>query len=372
MIYLDNAATSFPKPNSVIKESYKCIKSYCANPGRSSHDMSMKTAEKIFETRARIADFLGIGEKADRVVFTLNASYALNFAIKSTLKNGDHALISNLEHNSVIRPVFSLKRDGINEYSVFDYRNPEKSIRENLRHNTTCIISTLSSNVTGAKIPIHLLSKIAKKHGLSLIVDASQTIGHEKIDLTATPCDVLCAPGHKALFGLQGCGFVIFNDDRERIPFIEGGSGNQSVSPSMPLALPERFEAGTLPSPSIISLNEGIKFIEKISLEAISEKLEKLSGYMLDGISSIKNVEIYGTGNGVMAFNIGKLPSEDVAYLLNRKGICTRAGLHCAPFVHRLIGTLERGAVRVSLSYFNKKSDIDALIRAAKEISASL
>ena len=368
MIYLDNAATTFPKPNTVVLETLECIKSYCANPGRSSHSLSIRTAEKIFDTREKIAEFLGVLDKSDRVSFTLNASYALNLAIKSTLKKGEHVLISDIEHNSVVRPVYSLYKAGIIEYGVFDSDAPEKSIKENLRQNTSCIISTLSSNVTGKKIDLGALSRIAKESGVRLIVDASQLIGHEKIDLSKTPCDVLCAPGHKALFGIQGAGFIVFNDNVLRDTVIEGGSGNNSLSLEMPIALPERFEAGTLPSPAIISILRGIEFIENVGLTNIGAHIKRLTDAMYERLKTLPSLKIYGCGNGVLSFNLGKVPSEELALLLNNDGICTRAGLHCAPSVHKKLGTLETGAVRASVSYFNTMDEVDSLYKSLKAI----
>jgi cysteine desulfurase family protein len=371
MIYLDNAATSFPKPSTVVKESLKCIKSYCANPGRSSHALSMKTAEKIFSARCEIASLLGDIEKCERVVFTQNATYALNFAIRGSVKHGDHVLISDLEHNSVFRPIFSLYKSGICSYDTFESANIQKSIEEKIKKNTRWIVSTLCSNVTGKEIPLDVLSRVAKKYNLGLIVDASQYIGHKEIDLKRTPCNILCAPGHKALFGIQGCGFLLINDELERDALILGGSGNLSISAEMPKELPEHMEAGTLPSVSIISLLEGIKFINKIGLSEIEAKIQMLSNRLYDSLKSIVGLKVYSVSEGIALFNFEKIPSEIFAGELSKYGICTRAGLHCAPSAHKLLGTLEGGAVRVSLSYFNGNNDIDALYSVIKKIKRS-
>ncbi len=368
MIYLDNAATTFPKPKSVIKATFECINKYCGNPGRSSHKLSVKTSEKIFEAREAIADLIGI-DRPENIVFTENATSAINIAIKTTVTPTSHVIISDLEHNSVFRPLYTLTQKSGVTYSVFDssgdvYKNIEKLIQE----NTRCIISTLASNVTGKEIPLDILSKVAKKYNLSLITDASQKIGHKKIDLRVDPTDVICAPSHKALFGIQGAGFVAFNDGKIRDTVFEGGSGNDSLNPLMPEFLPERFEAGTLPSPSIISMLEGIKFIKSVKIEEIESKINLLTERCNDILYSFKNITVYGGENGVISFNIAGLSSEFVSRELDRCGICTRSGLHCAPLAHKTIGTLESGTVRIGLSYLNTKRELDKLYGALYSI----
>ncbi|MBO7303832.1 MAG: aminotransferase class V-fold PLP-dependent enzyme [Clostridia bacterium] len=367
MIYFDNAATTFPKPKSVIRSTVECIRKYCANPGRSSHALSIFTSEKIYEAREKISEFLGI-ESPERVVFTQNATHALNLAIKTTVKDGEHVLISDLEHNSVLRPVHAMTEECNVSYSVFDTSNLESSIESLLRPNTRHIVSTAASNVIGRRIDLSLLSDIAKRHSLTLIVDASQLIGHSKIDLKETPCNVLCAPGHKGLYGIQGSGFLVFMDDTPRSPIFHGGSGNESRSKSMPELLPERFEAGTLPSPSVISLIEGINFIEQIGIENIEREISRLTNRCADMIKNIKNTVLYEYGNGIISFNVLGIPSEAVSRELSKHGICTRSGLHCAPLAHRTIGTDGIGTVRISLSYLNKSSQLERFYKALLSI----
>jgi selenocysteine lyase/cysteine desulfurase len=241
-----------------------------------------------------------------------------------------------------------------------------------IRPNTKLVICAHASNICSYSLPIREIGAFCKRHGILFAVDAAQSAGHLPIDVIEMNIDALCAPGHKALFGLAGCGFLIFNDGLEREPLIEGGSGNMSLSTSMPENLPERFEAGTLPCPSIISLNEGIKFIEKITLEEINSKIESLSSELYARLERLPKISLYGYGNGVLPFNIGSLPSEAVAEELNRDGICTRAGLHCAPSVHKLLGTLQNGAIRVSFSYFNSKRDVDLLYKSVKRIIGTI
>lgn len=369
MIYFDNAATTYPKPKSVIRALTDCVSQYCANPGRSSHRLSIKTSEKVYEAREKIADFIG-AVNPESIVFTQNATHALNIAIKTTVEPKSHVIISNLEHNSVFRPVYALSLENGVEYSVFDSSvDIEASIESLIRDNTRCIISTLASNVTGREIPLERLSKIAKKHRLKLIVDASQYIGHKPIDLRNTYCDILCAPGHKALFGIQGSGFISILDGMKRKTLFEGGSGNDSKNPVMPELLPERFEAGTLSSPSIISLSAGIDFINSIGLSEIENKITNLTERCAEAIHSIKNSVLYEYGNGVISFNISGVPAELISGELNRHGVCTRSGLHCAPLAHNSIGTLNIGTVRLSFSYLNKMREIDEFYRALRSVS---
>lgn len=369
MIYLDNAATSFPKPDCVIKEVNRCIKKYCANSGRSSHSLAIKTDEEIYRARESIASLLSI-DTPERVCFTQNTTYALNLAIKTTLREKCHVLISDLEHNSVLRPLYKLKCTLGIEYSIFSTDgNIEENIKKLIRHDTRAIISTLMSNVTGATVPISVLSKIAKDNGLILIVDAAQYIGHQKIDLSLFPCNVLCAPAHKALFGLQGCGFAVFLDNIPRESFIEGGSGSESKRQGMPDYLPERFEAGTLPTPSIVALRSGIEYIEEIGYAAIDEHLSGLCAEYSEMIRSIKGTEIFGAGGGIISFRIKGVPSHMVAELLDKYGICVRSGLHCAPLAHKKLGTSDSGLVRISFSWLSKKTDIDVFYKALREIN---
>ena len=370
MIYLDNAATTYPKPKKVIKECMRCIRDYCGNPGRSSHSLSMKTSEKIFEARESVAELLGMPDKCENVVFTQNATYALNFAIKCSVTPRSHILVSDVEHNSVIRPLNAMRKTHAIDYSMFSSDDVEGSIEELIRPETKYLISTLGSNVTGKEISLSVLSRISKKYGLYLIVDSSQIIGHKRIDLEKTPCDVLCAPGHKALFGIQGSGFAFFRDYSKADVLIHGGSGNQSISEEMPDNLPERFEAGTLPSPSIISLLEGIKFINNQTLEFVENKISEISNLIYERLSSIKKVRIYAAENGIISFNLDGVSSHLVSEKLNSYRICTRAGLHCAPSAHRKLGTLESGTVRASLSCLNERADADRLYKAMKEISS--
>ncbi len=368
MIYLDNAATTFPKPKSVIDGVYKCITEYCGNPGRSAHRMSVLTSEKIYETREKIAEFISI-EEPEKIVFTQNATHALNLAIKTTVQPNSHVLISDIEHNAVLRPIHAVSLKNNVRYSIFSSEGDlEKNIEGKIKKDTKYLISTLASNVNGREIDLEILSKVAIKNNLILIVDASQLIGHKKINLMRTPCNILCAPSHKALFGIQGAGFAVFNDDLYRDTMYEGGSGNASKELKMSSELPERFEAGTLSSPAIISMMYGIEFIEENGIEEIFNKNEKLSFMLFERLKSIKDLTVYSNNLGVISFNYKDIPSSSVSYYLDKRDIYTRSGLHCAPLAHKTIGTSNQGTVRVSMSCFNTVKDIDIFFKELSEI----
>lgn len=368
MIYLDNAATTFKKPQSVISAVDECLKKYCGNPGRSSHFLSMKTSEMIYETREIVSRHLGV-DNPERVIFFQNATHALNFAIKSSINDGDHVIISDIEHNATLRPVHLLESLGKISYSIFSSSgNIIKNITDLVTDKTTCIITTGQSNAFGREIDLEKVINLSNEKNLTLIIDAAQVLGHKKVDLSKAKNVVLCAPAHKGLFGIQGCGFSVLTDNKKRKTFVEGGSGSNSKSLTMPDDPPERYEAGTLSSPAIISLLYGLKYVEDVSVEIINKKINDLSLYAKDIISSLNGAILYESGNGIISFNLKGIPCEIVSYELNKKEIYTRAGLHCAPLAHRTLGTYDLGTVRASLSYFNKRTDISRLYKALKDI----
>ena len=367
MIYLDNAATSFPKPKSVISEVMRCLERYCGNPGRSSHALALKSAEVIYDTRVLISDLFSF-RKPENVVFTYNATYALNIAIKTAINPYDHVIISDLEHNSVLRPLEALRKGIRIEYSIFNSDNDITTEIDRLKkENTTAIISTLRSNVTGQKIDIGLLSKAAKKHSLKLILDASQSAGHEDIDLSEIDFYALCAPAHKALFGIQGAGFILFGKEDHKPTFIEGGSGAESLKRDMPKQLPERLEAGTLSVPAIVGLKEGINHINSIGIKNIEEIMRQKADCFIERLSELPNVSLYH-GGGIISLKHRDLTSSVLSNFLDKRNICTRSGLHCAPLAHEKIGTVDTGTLRISIGIFNTRSDADGLYSALCEL----
>ena len=370
MIYFDNAATSFPKPNSVIKEVVRCLNTYCGNSGRSSHSLAMLASEKIYEARCKTADFLG-ANKAENVIFTYNATYALNFAIKNEIEEGDHILISDMEHNSVLRPVYKLKSEKKCDFDVF---STDGDIIKNLsslkRKNTKLLICNHVSNVSGRILPVEEIGAFCKKHKIRFILDASQSAGHIVTDIKRIGCDILCAPAHKGLFGIQGCGIIIFEKVKEIKEFIVGGSGTNSLSPHMPENLPERLEAGTLSTPALASLVAGIDFINSVGISSIEERERVLRKLLFERLSSIKNLSICDENkncSSVISFSLKDAKSESVGAYLDSCGICVRSGLHCAPLAHKTLNTTEDGTVRVSLGYFNTVNEIDTFYKKMKE-----
>ena len=369
MIYLDNAATTFPKPRSVIRETAKCLKYYCANSGRSSHKLAIKTTEEIYSTREILAKLVNF-DKPENICFTSNATYALNMAIKGTLPRDSHILTSDLEHNSVIRPLEKLKKTLGIEISKFSTDgNVSKNIEDAITNKTFAIVSTLMSNVTGKEIQLSCLAEVASKHKLLLIADASQLIGHKGIDIRCIDRGVLCAPAHKGLFGIQGCGFAIFKDVIPHATVTEGGSGSESRSIVMPENLPERMEAGTLPAPSIVSLRAGIEFINDYTLEALDEKIAFLTECFTQRLQDINGLELVSAQNGILSFRMNQKSVSEIASYLDSFNIYVRDGLHCAPSAHEKLGTLSTGLIRISLSVLNDTRDADAVWKKLKNMN---
>ncbi len=372
MIYLDNAATTFPKPPQVLREVQKCLSAYCGNPGRGSHRLSNAAGEKIFEVREQVSDFFGCGN-SENVVFTLNDTYALNLALKGFLRPGDHVIISNFEHNSVYRPIRAMADCGLIKFSVFDALAPDTvgQIEKLVRPATRAVIANHTSNVCSLTLPVEKIGELCRKQGITFILDAAQSAGHEEINMEKMGIDVLCAPAHKGLMGIQGCGLLVL---REGLPMpetvIEGGSGVNSMEWQMPDQLPERLEAGTLPTPAIAALGEGIKFVRSVGTDEIKKHLAHLFVLSLDRLSSIKGIKVFAPKyqGSTLLFALNDIPSDTVAAHLDSRGICTRSGFHCCPSGHKALETPEDGAVRVSFGIYNRESDTDALYRAVKEL----
>lgn len=377
MIYLDNAATTFPKPEAVYDAVMDCMKNYCANPGRSGHKLAMKSAREIYDARENIAKLFNIDNPMN-IVFTNNATDSLNLAIKGIVNSGDHIITTSMEHNSVIRPIKALEKLGIENTIVqcdkdgfLDVKDLEKSIKP----NTKLIVTTHASNVCGTLIDIKTVSEIAKLHNILYLVDASQTAGVYNIDLKEVYADMLAAPGHKGLLGPQGTGILYIREGLNINILKEGGTGSKSEDLFQPDLFPDKYESGTHNTPGIAGLNEGVKFILKEGINKIKEHEEELCRYMLERLNEVPNIKIYGTKDAnkrasVIAVNIGNMDSGEITFLLdNEYDIATRSGIHCAPLAHKTLGTFEQGAVRFSMGYFNTKEEIDKAIEALKEIS---
>lgn len=374
MVYLDNAATTFPKPHGVAREVVRCMTEYCGNPGRSGHTLSLAAAKKIFECREELASFFGASDPS-RVIFTQNTTHALNLIIKGLLKKGDHVVTSDMEHNSVMRPIEKLYSEGSIEYSVFEAhplvtRGRDelilKGIEGLIKKNTRLIICTHASNVCSATLPIKKIGALCHARGIIFAVDAAQSAGIIPINMGNMNIDALALPSHKALYGPQGCGCLVLGDKIRLDTLIEGGSGINSLDPFMPSEPPERYEAGTLPTPAIAGLCEGIKFIRSLGAEYLHGYECELYQYAKEALSNINGIDIYApchTGSALLFNKKGFLP-EALASRLDKDGICVRAGYHCAPLAHKTLGTIETGAVRISFGIYNTKKDIDLLAKA--------
>lgn len=376
MIYLDNAATTYPKPQKVYDSMMDCMKNYCANPGRSGHKLAMKSAREIYDTRENIAKLFNI-ENPMNIIFTSNATDSLNIAIKGVVNEGDHIITTSMEHNSVIRPIKSLEKYGI-ENTIVDcdkegFLNIE-NIKNAIKPNTKLIVTTHASNVCGTLIDIKSVGEIAKENNILYLVDASQTAGVYEIDVKSINVDMIAAPGHKCLFGPQGTGILYIREGLNINISKEGGTGSKSEDLFQPDILPDKYESGTHNTPGIVGLNEGVKFILETGIENIREYEEQLCEYMLNKLKEVPNIIIYGPSDSkqraaVISINIDKIDSGELTFLLDSEyDIATRSGIHCSPLAHKTLGTLDQGAVRFSLSYFNTKDDIDKAIDALKDI----
>ncbi len=371
MIYLDNAATSFPKPESVKRAVADCIERIGGNPGRGGHELSLIAAETVYDARCEIADFLGVTDPSS-IVFAPNATYGINLALYTRVRRGDHILISDQEHNAVLRPVARLKKDGIADYSIF---SGQGDVLANLKaaktKETAILICNPVSNVTGELLPVRQIAAYAKTRGFFLILDGSQWIGHGRSDREVIAlADAIAVPGHKALYGIQGSGFLYLKNADACSPFICGGSGSESANPEMPSYLPDRYEAGTLSTPAIASLAAGIRFLRERDPDLIAERERLLVRYARKRLSDIPGIILYGNENAassVLSFRESLRSPEETARHLDKTGIAVRAGLHCAPLIHRRLGTFPEGTVRVSFGAFNTANDVDKLLSSLQK-----
>lgn len=380
MIYLDNAATTFPKPVSVSAEVSRCIEEYCGNPGRGSHYMSRAASEKLFEVRSKLCDMYN-APSPENVVFTLNTTYAINTALKSLVKSGDHILISDLEHNSVLRSVNAVCNSRGASFDIFrtysgDSDRIIKDINMKLKKRTAVIICLHASNICGTVLPIERIGMLCRKNSIFFIADAAQSAGLYDIDIKNSGISVLCLPAHKGLYGPQGIAASIFNDvaPESLSTFVEGGSGVNSSEITMPDILPDRFEAGTMPTPAAAGFSAGIDFILKNTPRAVRFHESELAGMLYSNLISDKRLTVYSKpgSSGIVLFNVNGLTSVETAKRLDKVGICVRAGFHCAPLAHKTLNTGESGAVRVSFGAFNDKRDVkiltDSLLSIIKEV----
>lgn len=378
MIYFDSAATSWPKPDEVWEAMEHCIKFVGANPGRAGHRMSLEAGRLVDEARELLAALFNIGNP-DRIVFTLNATEALNLAIKGLLKPGDHVITSSMEHNSVTRPLHVLQEKGVEVTKVpcaKDGTIKMQDLESAIKSNTAAIIITHASNVTGTLMPIVEVGQLAKRKGLRFIVDAAQTAGVFDLDVSFMNIHLLAFPGHKSLYGPTGTGGLYIAEGVELTPLKEGGTGSKSEIPGQPNILPERYESGTVNSVGIAGLAAGLKFIRREGLLQIRKHEMDLTRRFLEGVEGIKGLNVYGPGElyqraPVVSFSLdGKAAGQVGTVLDEQYQIACRAGLHCAPDAHKTLGTLEQKLIRFSFSYFNNEREVEQAIRSLAEIAA--
>jgi len=379
MIYLDNAATSYPKPKKVGLAMLDFLEKIGASPGRSAHRLSQEAGRLVYQTRENLAKLFNIDDPL-RIVFTMNVTEALNLALQGLLVSGEQVITSSMEHNSVMRPLRELERNGI-EVEVIPCSpqgklDPE-DIKKRIRKNTKLIVLNHGSNVIGSISPISEVGDLAREYGVLFLVDAAQTAGCYPLDMKRDKIDLLAFTGHKALFGPPGTGGLILGERvevKKLIPLKRGGTGSWSEFEEQPDFLPDKYESGTLNAVGLVGLNEGVKFILQEGLEKIRKYELQLTQRLIDGLKEIPGIIIYGEDQiknriAVVSFNIrNRLPSEIGLKLDEEYGIMCRVGLHCTPVTHKTIGTFPGGTIRFSLSYFNKIEEIEQTVEGVKKI----
>ena len=376
MIYMDNAATTLHKPDAV-KAAVLSAFDTMGNAGRGASEPALDASRVIYGTREKLAHLFN-AESASRIVFTANSTESLNIAIKGLFCPGDHVITTVLEHNSVLRPLYECQEHGAevsilgcDEKGNISYEEMESAVKD----NTKAVICTHASNLTGNMIDLDRVAEITKKHGLLFVVDASQTAGVWHIDVQKTGIDVLCFTGHKALLGPQGTGGMYVRTGVRIRPLLSGGSGTDTYNPHHPSQMPTALEAGTLNGHGLAGLGAAVSYLEETGLDVIREKEQSLMWNFYEGISGIPGIKVYGDFStrqraAIVSFNVGDYDSSEVSDELNVKyGIVTRPGAHCAPLMHRALGTVEQGAVRFSFSHYNTEEEVNTAIRAVEELA---
>lgn len=374
-IYFDNAATSHPKPSAVVQAVAKALTETNANPGRSGHRAAIEAARVVLDCRERLAALLGAGDPM-RVVHCFNCTDALNLAIKGSLHVGDHVVATCLEHNSVLRVLHALATRGRITLTLVPPR-PDGfvdpgDVRDALTPATALIVCTHASNVTGAIQPVAAIGQVAKAAGVRYLIDGAQALGGMPVDVKALGCDLYAFPGHKSLLGPQGTGGLYIAGGIRLNPLREGGTGTDSHSLLQPETLPERYESGTVNLPGIAGLAAGCAYVTP-RLSQIMMQERELTQALYDGLAAMDGITLYSPAQeagraGIVCFNVGDLPSAQVADALARRDIAVRGGLHCAPEAHRFLGTLLRGAVRASIGHANTFEEVERFLQAVRAL----
>lgn len=374
-IYFDNAATSNPKPQTVVDEVVHALTDFNANPGRSGHAEALKAAHCVYHTRKALSQLIGASEE-DCIALCFNCTDALNLAIKGVLRRGDHVISTMLEHNSVLRPLNGLSARGQIALTLV---SPEangmiapQAIARAIRKNTRLIVVSHASNVTGAIQPVAAIGEIARSRGIFYLIDGAQALGALPVDVHRLNCDLYAFPGHKSLLGPQGTGGLFIRGGLQLNPLREGGTGTDSNSMLQPEEVPERYEAGTVNMHGLAGLGRGAEYVQA-HLSGIMMHERELTSALTEGLNAMDDAVIYSpqeeaARSGIVCFNLGDLTSSEVADAFARRNIAVRGGLHCAPGAHRFLGTLQRGAVRASVGWASRFEEVEEFLRAAHEI----
>lgn len=378
VIYLDHAATSWPKPPTVTEAVVQAMLNDAANPGRGSHAMAVRASRILFDTRKQLSKLFNIKNPND-IAFTSNTTMALNMAIKGWLKPGDHVIATSVEHNSVRRPLYFLEQTigiEVTYVEADQYGNIKlDDVAKAIQPNTTLAVVNHSSNLLGTIIPIAEIAELTKKHHIKLLVDAAQSAGILPIDVRAMGIDMLAFPGHKGLLGPQGTGGLYIAPEVELVPLLHGGTGSQSEAREQPYVRPDRYEAGTQNTPGLAGLKVGVQHVLSETVESIHTKEWALIQRLITGLQSIQGVQLHGPAlgeqrTGILAFNVEGIDPSELSFILDQHyRIAVRAGYHCTPLAHKSAGTSATGAIRASVGIYSTELEVDALTEAIKEIT---
>lgn len=378
-VYMDNSATSYPKPDEVYNSVLHFMKDIGASPGRGGYETALQSDRIVYSCRNSLAEFFNFS-KIENIVFTQNITFSLNILIKSVVKDGWHVITSSMDHNSVLRPLFGLKGSGKIELDVIECAEDGlikvQDFKALIKKNTKLVVLSHASNVIGTIQPIEEIGRICKQKGIYLIIDTAQTAGVLDLDFTKLNCSALAFTGHKALLGPQGIGGFLIDDDLNNIAtsFMEGGTGSQSQNTCQPEFLPDKFEIGTLNTPGIAGLASGLHYLNNEGLTNIREREQYLTESFIESLLNIKSIKVYGINDALrrtatISINSTKINNAELGYLLDSEyGIMVRTGLHCAPLAHKSIGTSPQGTLRFSFGPFNDIKDINYAIYALNSI----
>ena len=380
MIYLDNAATSWPKPPQVVQAMADFIRRGCANPGRSAHAMARQADEAVLHPRELLAKLFNINDPM-RIVFMHNATYAINMAVHGVLNKGGQVVTTMMEHNSVLRPLKTLEEAGTIHIELI---RPDKfgkinihNIKKAVTKATSMLCMTLSSNITGAIMPVAEAGKYCRANGVIFMVDAAQGAGTVPVDTENMCIDLLAFSGHKGLFGPQGTGGLYVREGISLKPLIQGGTGSFSDRLIQPEIFPDILESGTLNVPGIVGMGKGIQYLLDTGITNIHSKKQHLLIRFIEGLQKENRIIIYSAppeaNTGIVALSVEEIDSSEVGYLLDKRfGICSRSGLHCAPLAHRYLDTFDKGLVRISPGYFNDETEMDLAVKALRGIASGI